>query len=500
MKTRRPNPTADSFAELRRRGELAHRERTARLVEVASPDRVVWHPPVTVLAVDAGREPLTLPADYLFSVAGPAGDLEFVTVRPETVPDVRLERAERIAPTGERGGLRLLVRCPGERPVDVLRFHVADPATFADVLAGADVFVRSPGGDLRPARVSASGIEQADDLYETPPLGCRGRTLLTAFFHAPLAFAFLDVRPEEPCTGGVEVLVLFRDPAAVARLDPAAFRLGCVPMRNRRVTSVHVTVEPTGTYEHVAVPDGQVVVRVGTVQAFRGRGEWVECRPWLGTRYPWKHRPGTTARYVLADHGSDRGPLIGVVEPGRGLDATATHLNVQLVLADPLAAGLPAGAAAVGDRGERARSAVESSRLMRPAAVDPAEVDAEARAGGWLGRGRAGDATAALVALLRQAAGCHAAHASRNPRPAAAGVIDAVRSVRVGRGVTGGPFPVLEVTVELGEGDYERHTAVLFARVLERALPLFAPPLCSTRLTVRTPEGETSWAPRSPAA
>jgi hypothetical protein len=490
-------PQDDPIAAIQAAAEQAYLDRWRRLVELVSPDRRAVRPSLAVLAVDPGRKTINLKSGHTFTVAGDHGEIEFATVRDETLPAVQIAGIEPVAGLrpavgrGEMSGLRLQVRRLGDEPLAALRLHIADPAMFAEVLRSAEVYLRSESGFQRVA-ATAAGIESGPDLYPTPRLGSAARSLLAAFFHAPLALSFLDLQFTDPGSDLLDFLLLFDDPAAAPRLDPQTIRTGAIAVVNRRLNSVNVTVEPTQAFEPVPVPDGHEVVEVAQVQAFRGKGQWVECRPWLGSRHSWKHRSTTGSQYVTS-HVPGR-LSIGLVEPGRGLDATGTNLNVRVVLASPAASLLPAGTPVVGDRGEKASLAVESSRLLLPAEIEPPELEAEFRANTWLTRGR-GDATAGLRALLDQAAGGSLDVSQRPAKPRGQAAMAAIERVTLAASAADARLPVLDVVVETVSA-VEPHLFLLLA-TLERALPLLAPPLTATRLVHRTPEGERSWTPRA---
>jgi hypothetical protein len=498
--------TADLRSLLRRQLDQGEDDRVRRLVRMVSPDRTAVRPSLAILALEPKREPIVVPAGYPFTATGPAGSVDLLTVRDEYLPAVRIETAERVAPCrmvperGELSGLCLHVANPSAAPVSQLRFFVHDLETLAWLLTHGECVVRTENNEIRPAQMQPSGIEFADDLYPTPSLGCRGRSLWSAFVHAPFALAFVDLTFAEVTPRELDVLVLFRNPVDAERIDPAKFQLGCVPVVNRRALSVNVTVEPTRTFEPIPVPSGQTVAGIGRVQAFRKNGDWADCRPWLGTRYPWKHRRDAEPQYVLSAR--DRNPwfAIGLVELHRGLEVTTTNLNVELILADAGAGRLGVGAAAVGDRGEQAAITGSVSPLLVPLDVEPLELEAETCANGWLSRSSRGDVTDGLRALLNRAAGGVGSAGSRTPRAPAFDAASLICRATVRSASATGPFPLLSLEVELNGQAVEPHMAHLFALVLERSLPLFAPALTGTQLTLQTLEGARQWQPRWPAA
>jgi hypothetical protein len=235
------------------------------------------------------------------------------------------------------------------------------------------------------------------------------------------------------------------------------------------------------------------------VQYFCGNGQWEDCRPWLGTRYAWKERrEDYRPQYVLSGLTGDRRPAIGVVEPGRGLDARATHLNVELILADEAASRIAVGTTATGDRGEQAITVARGSPLLVPLDIEPLELDAEARASGWLSRGACGDVTDGLCSLLERAGGGVGPSSGRIPAPTV--FESCVKRMTTRIAPSEGCFPLLDIELELDRDKVERHTGHIFAAVLERSLPFFAPPHTGTRLTLLTPEGSRQWQPRWPAS
>jgi hypothetical protein len=238
------------------------------------------------------------------------------------------------------------------------------------------------------------------------------------------------------------------------------------------------------------------------VQLFRGRGEWAECRPWLGTRFPWRHKVPVSGRYALTRTNGLTPPAIGLIDPGAGLNAADVHqFHVELFLADTQAHALPCGTAATGNSGLQAELVAPPSPLLIPAEIDPAELEAETAASGWLSRDRGGDVTVALRAVLERAAcGLTTARGGRPPGLASAlsqidGLVRAM--TRTGPVVNG--FPGVEVEIDLDSGRYPGRAPYLFANVLERALGFFARPLTYTRLTVRIDTGVMTWSPRLPA-
>ena len=296
-RSRSPQPgTTDLRTVQRRQLQQAEDARVQRLVRTVNQDRTAVRPPLCILAVQPKREPVVLRCGYPFAAAGPAGSVDLLTVRDECVPAVRLEGAERIVQSrlvperGEVFGVRLSVSNPSAAALSHLRFFVQDLDTLAWLLTHAEIVVRPADGDVRSAKMLASGIERADDLYPTPALGCRGRSLWAAYFHAPSALAFLDISFAEIAAKSLDVFALFRNPLDAERIEPSKFQLGCVPAVNQRTLKFNVTVEPTHTFEPIPVVSGQTTAGIGKVRAFRSNGVWADCRPWLGTRYPWKHR------------------------------------------------------------------------------------------------------------------------------------------------------------------------------------------------------------------
>jgi hypothetical protein len=498
--------TAALRSLLRRQLDQAEYDRVRRLVRMVSPDRTAVRPSLAILALEPKREPIVLPAGYPFVAAGPAGSVDLLTVREEFVPAMQLDGAERIAQCrliperGELSGLCLHVSNPSAARLSQLRFFVRDLETLAWLLMHGECVVRTENNEIRPTQMQPCGIELAHDLYPTPSLGCRGRSLWSAFFHAPFALAFVDLTFAEVTDRELDVLVLFRNPVDAERIDPAKFQLGCVPVVNQRTLSVNVTVEPTRTFEPIPVPSGQTVAGIGRVQAFHKSGAWADCRPWLGTRHPWKHRRDAEPQYVLSARDGNPWFAIGLVEPHRGLEATATNLNVELLLADSAAGRLAVGASAVGDRGEQAVITGSVSPLLLALDVEPLELEAETCANGWLSRSSRGDVTDGLRTLLDRAASSVGSTGGRTLRAPALDAAALIRLATVRSASATGPFPLLSLEVELNSHAVEPHMAHLFALVLERSLPLFAPALTGTQLTIQTPEGARQWQPRWPVA
>jgi hypothetical protein len=241
------------------------------------------------------------------------------------------------------------------------------------------------------------------------------------------------------------------------------------------------------------------VAGIGRVQVFHSNSEWSDCRPWLGTRYPWKHRRDAEPQYVLSARNGNPWFAIGLVEPRRGLEGTATHLNVELILADAAVSRLAVGTAAVGDRGEQAVVAASASPLLVPLDVESLELEAETRANGWLSRSGHGDVTEGLRALLERAAGGVGSEGGRTPRSPAFDACALIRRATVRSASSNGSYPLLSLEVELNWQEVEPHKGYLFALVLERSLPLFAPALTGTQLSLHSQKGVRQWQPRWPA-
>jgi type VI protein secretion system component VasA len=474
-------------------------DRTRRLIELVSPDRAAVRAPVAVLSVKPGKEPRELKSNYMFCVQGER-TIEFVTTHTGRIVPAAIERVERLESTG---AVELHVKRTGPAPsLSPLRFHFANLTDFARVLLDARVTVREPGREWRPVVLTPGGIEDGHAVYAAPSRGCPGRSLLTAMFHTPLALTFIDFNFADPGTPELEFRLQFSDRQAAMQVDPRQIRLNCIPVINRRSMPVHVTVEPTSTYEIIAVPDGQIVAEIERVQAFEGDGRWTECLPWLGQRHVWKHRTLASAQYVVNRESAAQGQFveIGLAEPGRGPDTQGIHLNVSLHLADPAAERIAVGTAAIGDRGEQATTVTWVAPLLIPRPSDPAELDAECLANGWLQHSRGGDLTSGLRALLAQAALGYTSIEGRAPRSPLCSVIESLQRSRsrVEPGIE--THPTLRVEVDLDLQVIDRSQECLFIAVLDRAVSLCAPPSTATQLHLTRAEGGRTCPRRLPVA
>jgi Type VI secretion system, TssF len=510
-----PPSVAALCADLRREVEAGAAEHARRVIETFARDRVALRPGVAVAEVRPTRDEQVVRTGDLFFAAAPAGQIDFVATRDEVVPPISLtdsgpvEEARPVVPG--RWGYRAVLAKPAETPwPDRFRFYLSDAASaqavYQGLFVGGGCVARPDGGEWRAVRVLPTAAEHAAGLFPTAPLGCWGRALLSAWFHAPFAFPFFDVTGLAEVGGtadSIEVVFLFRDPALPSRLPAGSIRTGCVPLVNRRAETVLVTVEATTAFTTLPVPAGQAVAGVGRVQVFRGQGEWAECRPWLGDRHPWRHKTPVPARYALSAPGGLTPPGIGLIEPGADLSsADATHLHVELFLADTQVHTIPAGAAVGGNGGQRAELVAAPAPLLVPAAIDPAELEAEAKAAGWLGRGGEADVTEALRVVLERAAGPLTTARGGRPSglPLALAQIDGLVGAATRPGPVVGGFPGTEIEVELDAGRFVDRAPFLFAAALERALGFFARPLTYTRLKVRTEGGELVWSPRLPVS
>jgi hypothetical protein len=248
---------------------------------------------------------------------------------------------------------------------------------------------------------------------------------------------------------------------------------------------------------------GQVVAGFGRVQLFRGNGDWVECRPWLGTRYPWRHKVAVSGRYAVTKANGVTPPSIGLIDPGADLNTPdVNQLHVELLLADTQAHIVPRGAALTGKHGLRAELIAAPTPLLIPAQIGQAELEAETTAAGWLSRHQGGDATDALRAMLESAAGGLTTTRGGRPAglPSALAQIDGLLRATTRTGPVRNGFPGTEVEIELDAGRFPGRAPYLFANVLDSALSCFSRPLTWTRLIVRTEGGMISCAHRLPVA
>jgi hypothetical protein len=514
-KSSTPPAVAELLAGLRRDIDSAAAEQVRQVITAIARDRAAIRSSIALAEIRAGKVEYEIQAGDLFFAASPAGQTDFVAIRDEVIPTVTIVESGPVAGSGTMAsgwaGYRLLLNKLGSGPwPDRLRFHLVSADSAAALyqalfLSGACA-ARPVDGEWRKLEMLPTAAENAENLFPAPSLGCRGRSLLAAWFHAPFALACFDVAGLAGIGAdaeSVELMFVVRAHAAFAGLPEGAFRVGCVPLANRRTETVHVTLEASTAFTPLPVPAGQAVSGVGRVQLFRGQGEWAECRPWLGTRYPWRHKIAVSGRYALTRTNGLTPPAIGLIDPGADLSAADAHqFHVELFLADTQAHTLPSGTAVTGNSGLQAEMVAAPSPLLIPAEVDPAELEAETTASGWLSRDRGGDATDALRAMLERAAG--GLTTARGGRPAglasARSQIDGLLRATTRTGPVIGDFPGTEVEIELDAGRYPDRAPYLFATVLERALSFFARPLTYTRLTVRTEGGVMSWSPRLPAA
>jgi hypothetical protein len=495
--------TQAKMPNLKQRINRANEERTRRMVELVSPDRVAVRPALAVVALEAGEETVPLKTGTLFFVNTAERTLEFETPYATTIEPVQLGRAEKSLTTGH-AQIRLLVKRtnPGQT-LNTLRVHVADLLAFVQVLHHCKISLRTAANQSVPVTVKATGIEQGHRLYPVPPRGCPGRSLLTAMFHAPLALTFLELQFADPGTEVLEFVWEFREAALAEAIDPAVFRLNCVPVINQRsdiLSSVQVTLKPTKAFEPIPAPAGQVITGLGVVEAYGASNEWLECRPWLGQRFPWLHRVEADVQYVVdrPTGNGDRPWLIGLVETGTVARITERHLNIPRKLADLSADEIAPGAPGTDDLGKPIEVVALAGRMLLPREIDPIELETEFLVNGWLAHCRQGDATLGLQALLQSTGLAYTSTKGRAFRNPLLRLISAARQVRVwGEGRLEN-FPLLHVELTLpaptGDDGYE---AFLLA-VLERSLPLFAPPLTATQLTIHSAGGALPCAPRYP--
>lgn len=510
-----PPAITELLAALRREIDASRAEQTRKVIEALAPDRARLRPSVAVAAIRTSKQEQRIRAGDLFFAASPGRQTDFVAIRDDVIPAVDIVEsgtvdASRMAAAGWSGYRVSLKKLNSAPWPDRLQFHLpageSVAAVYQALFLGGACVARPDGGDWQKVELAPTAADNAEGLFPSPTLGCRGRSLLAAWFHAPFAFAFFHVAGLAKLGAeaeSVEIIFLARDAAAFAALTDGAFRVGCVPLVNRRTETVHVTLEASSTFTPLPVPAGQAVAGIGRVQLFRGQGEWVECRPWLGTQYPWRHKVPVSARYALTRTNGLTPPAIGLFDPGADLSTPDAHqLHVELFLADSHAHELSDGTEVTGNSGLRAELVAAPSPLLVPAVIDPAELDAETTAAGWLSRKHGDDVTDALRIVLERAA--TGLTTTRGGRPAglnsALAQIDGLLRATIRTGPTIDGFPGIELEIELDAGRFPNRAPYLFAAALERALGFFARPLTCTRLIVRTEAGEMTWSPRLPVA
>jgi len=471
--------------EIARAGEV----RAARHMEFVAPDRIVIRPAVAVVAVKPATEVLELPTGYLFTASVADRMVEFVTVRPESIVPVQIERIELITVAG-MPGLQMCIQSTSRQPISTrLRFHVSDMESFVQVTRDARISVRV-GGEWLPVTLTTSGIEEGDALFQSP-LGSRPRGLLTAMFHAPLGLTFFDCEYSGPRSESLELRMLF--PGSGGAVDPGSIRLNCLPVVNQRETSVHVTVPPTSTFRPIPVPEGEVITRIRQVKSYSASREWLECLPWLGQRHAWKHRVLSKVQYCLRRQQNSLD--IGVANCGRGIDEQGVHLNVALNLADNQADQVEPDSVVTGDQGELGKL-VSMSPMLCPKPIDPVELDAECLANS-LFHPRSEIATSALRALLQQSALPYVGTRGRLPRSPMLPLIEAIQRVTVSS-ADETDFPGVQIRVDLDLEAIDSVQEFFVASVLDRGLSLLAPPSTATQFKLSHAAGERTCKRRLP--